>query len=627
MRANFDYPGVLVTEAIRGAIPIDQVGFRSMFLVGTARRGPLIPTLITKIDDYHAIFGARSDSSYLDDAVKAILENVQNIPIYIQRVAGAAAAEATVTLQDAGTPQMITATVVGTIGASGAGNATVIVTSAGMSGSPITLSVAVANNDSASQVATKIRAALNGNATIAARFTIGGTGANITLTRVVAAANDGTLNVSIDNGTCTGLTAAPTSTNTTPGVARADVLQIDAIGPGTDVNYVASPAAGLSVTYVDTDLKLYDAGVLVETYRDVTFSNYLQKVDEINRGSQRIQVTWILTTADPAEYSAAEGLLGGTNGGSITASTYIGDESASPKTGVYGFARKDLPNGFIMCPGISDQALHEALIDVAERFRKLALLDSTFGITTAAAITERNLVSSSHGYACYIYQWCKTRDIDTNADKWVPRSPWVAALIARSHFQPFGIANVGAGLEYNLRGALAIEQPLMDDATQGELNRKGVHCARDFSMFGQGIVNWAARTISTNPLFRFLQVRVILNVVAQSIENGLRAYVFRPIDGQGRTAAEVKASIEGLLHPLWKEGTLFGTNPEDAYKVVVDLNNRVDLEAGILNVDVYIKPTPVAERINVTLFRVPLNYNMKTGETTFYDAEYVANAA
>jgi hypothetical protein len=120
-----------------------------------------------------------------------------------------------------GQKQVETATVIGTIGAAGAGNATVIVTSAGMTGSPITLNVAVANDDTASQVATKIRAALNGNATIAARFTIGGAGAAITLTRVVSAANDGTLNVSIDNGTCTGLTAAPTSANTTPGIASA----------------------------------------------------------------------------------------------------------------------------------------------------------------------------------------------------------------------------------------------------------------------------------------------------------------------------------------------------------------------------------------------------------------------
>lgn len=117
-----------------------------------------------------------------------------------------------------GTQQIETAQVAGTIAVSGAGNATVIVTSAGMSGSPITLSVAVANNDTATIVAGKIRSAMIANSVINARFDIGGAGPNITLTRKAAAADDATLNVSIADGTCSGLTSAPTSINTQAGV-------------------------------------------------------------------------------------------------------------------------------------------------------------------------------------------------------------------------------------------------------------------------------------------------------------------------------------------------------------------------------------------------------------------------
>jgi hypothetical protein len=118
-----------------------------------------------------------------------------------------------------GTPQVETATVAGTIGASGAGNATVIVTSAAMSNSPKTLSVAVANNDTAAQVAGKIRTALAADGDVNDAFSVGGTGASVVLTALQGGANDATLNISVDNGTSTGLTAAPTSANTTPGVA------------------------------------------------------------------------------------------------------------------------------------------------------------------------------------------------------------------------------------------------------------------------------------------------------------------------------------------------------------------------------------------------------------------------
>jgi len=119
----------------------------------------------------------------------------------------------------AGVLQVETATVLGAIGASGTGNATVITTAAGMTGSPITTSVAVANNDTAAQVAAKIITALGLNSDITDKFTIGGTGATVTLTRVSPAlANDATLNISVNNGTCTGLTPALTSANTTAGV-------------------------------------------------------------------------------------------------------------------------------------------------------------------------------------------------------------------------------------------------------------------------------------------------------------------------------------------------------------------------------------------------------------------------
>lgn len=120
-----------------------------------------------------------------------------------------------------GQKQVETATVIGAISSSGAGNATVIVTAVGMTGSPKTVSVAVANSDTAAQVAGKIRTALTNDTNVSAFFDISGTGAEIVLTRKTAAANDATMNVSIANGTCTGLTSAPTSSNTTMGIAPA----------------------------------------------------------------------------------------------------------------------------------------------------------------------------------------------------------------------------------------------------------------------------------------------------------------------------------------------------------------------------------------------------------------------
>ena len=118
-----------------------------------------------------------------------------------------------------GTKQVETAEVVGTI--TTAGNATFTITAAGMTGSPKAISVAAALNDSAAVVAQKAREALAADSAVTAKFSVGGYGTMVELTALTAVANDSTLNVAIANGTCAGLSAAPTSANTTAGVAPA----------------------------------------------------------------------------------------------------------------------------------------------------------------------------------------------------------------------------------------------------------------------------------------------------------------------------------------------------------------------------------------------------------------------
>ena len=95
------------------------------------------------------------------------------------------------------------------------------VTAAGMTGSPKAVSVAVALGDSAAVVAQKAREALAADSAVTAKFSVGGYGTMVELTALTAAANDATFNIPIANGTCAGLTAAPTSANTTAGVAPA----------------------------------------------------------------------------------------------------------------------------------------------------------------------------------------------------------------------------------------------------------------------------------------------------------------------------------------------------------------------------------------------------------------------
>lgn len=155
----------------------------------------------------------------------------------------------------AGTAQVETATAAGTI--TGSGDAEVIVTASGMTGSPKTISVAVLVDDTASDWAEKVRTALAADTDVAAIFDVSGSTTSIVLTRKatntytvpggtlsIYAANDATLNISLDNDTCTGITTAATSANTTAGVASNGAKIYD--GDGNDFE-------GEAVTAIDNE--------------------------------------------------------------------------------------------------------------------------------------------------------------------------------------------------------------------------------------------------------------------------------------------------------------------------------------------------------------------------------------
>lgn len=142
----------------------------------------------------------------------------------------------------AGTYQVETATAAGSITLTG--NATVTVTSPLVTGSPLAVSVAVTNADTAATWAGKVRTALGLVTAITDHYTVGGSSTTITLTALAKAANDATLNIALANGTCTGITAAATSADTTAGVAASMAYKrTGAVWDATDHEGVALATA------------------------------------------------------------------------------------------------------------------------------------------------------------------------------------------------------------------------------------------------------------------------------------------------------------------------------------------------------------------------------------------------
>ena len=128
-----------------------------------------------------------------------------------------------------------------------------------------------------------------------------------------------------------------------------------------------------------------------------------------------------------------------------------------------------------------------------------------------------------------------------------------------------------------VRGAISLEVQI----TKNEhdlLNPVGINCLRTFP--GRGIRVWGARTLSSDPAWRYLNVRRLFNYLEESILNGTNWVVFEPNDDA--LWAKIRRTISAFLVNEWRKGALFGLTPDEAFYVKCDreTNPAEGIDAG-----------------------------------------------
>ena len=198
-------------------------------------------------------------------------------------------------------------------------------------------------------------------------------------------------------------------------------------------------------------------------------------------------------------------------------------------------------------------------------------------------------------YAALYWPWIRVLDPVKGQPELIPPSGYVAGVWARSD-ETRGVHKAPANEV--VRGVIDLETNITR-REHDQLNPVAVNCIRTFP--GQGIRVWGARTLSSDPEWRYLNVRRLFNFVEKSILDGTNWVVFEPNDRF--LWAAVRRTITMFLRRVWRSGALFGRTPEEAFFVKCDDENNPpeNRDAGILTVDVGIAPVKPAEFI---VFRV-----------------------
>jgi phage tail sheath protein FI len=116
-----------------------------------------------------------------------------------------------------------------------------------------------------------------------------------------------------------------------------------------------------------------------------------------------------------------------------------------------------------------------------------------------------------------------------------------------------------------------------------------------------GIVAWGARTVSSDPEYRYIPVRRTAIMLRVSIYHGIQWAVFEPNDAP--LWASLRLNIGAFMNGLFRRGAFQGATPAQAYFVKCDAetNPQGDIDLGIVNVLVGFAPLKPAEFVVVRI--------------------------
>jgi phage tail sheath protein FI len=232
--------------------------------------------------------------------------------------------------------------------------------------------------------------------------------------------------------------------------------------------------------------------------------------------------------------------------------------------------------------GSDPAAINQMLIGHAEARRayRIAVLDTPPDLNIAGVRAVKGKIDSK--YAAIYYPWIRVTNpgaaLNPLAPKEIelPPSGAVCGIYARSDIQR-GVWKAPAN--ETVTGALGLQR----DVRFGEqevLNPLGINCIR--ALPNRGIRVWGARTLSSDPEWKYVNVRRYFLYLEASIDRGTQWAVFEP-NGEALWA-NVRNTVSDFLYNEWVSGALLGTKPEEAFFVHCDRSTMTqnDLDNGRL---------------------------------------------
>lgn len=337
-----------------------------------------------------------------------------------------------------------------------------------------------------------------------------------------------------------------------------------------------------------------------------TDSNFAKSV--VDAASKLVTIELNGAPAVIQDFDPNEVLAGGTDGGGDPQlADYEGLEISPNKfTGLLGLgAIRD-----ISLLGVPDEVelpdIRTPMLLQCEQMKdRFAILSATAAEQDAPINTIRPPQDSTYG--AYYLPWVRVLAQHTPIGHvLVPPTGHIAGIYARVDVER-GVHKAPANevvrgiITRDLSGDNKPLRATLSKQQQDILNPKGVNAIIDFRASGRGIRVWGARTMSSDPEWKYVNVRRLFIFVEQSIDRGTQWAVFEPNYEQTWTA--IRLSITAFLNTVWRNGALAGVTRDEAFFVKCDRTTMTqdDWDNGRLICLIGIAPVKPAEFV---IFRI-----------------------
>ncbi|HET6610720.1 MAG TPA: phage tail sheath subtilisin-like domain-containing protein [Kofleriaceae bacterium] len=299
-------------------------------------------------------------------------------------------------------------------------------------------------------------------------------------------------------------------------------------------------------------------------------------------------------------------LTGGQDGASaLSPEDFLGhDLGPGQRTGLCALAAVEevavlaCPDAMVLCAQIGGpegelcaQRVQDAMVDTCERLQdRVALVDGPNNRDVEVVKRWRARLESS--YCAMYWPWI---DVPGRGGGLVrlPASGIMAGVLAGTELA-HGAHRAPANVP--IVGVVGMSVPVTEDDL-GHLMADGINSFRA----NRGLRPWGARTASSDPDWRYLNVRRLFIMLRRSIQAGMSWVPFEPHDASTWAALEDMVGL--FLGDLFQRGMFAGGKIEEAFYVRCneETNPPENVSKGLLTCDIGVAPSLPAELLMISV--------------------------